>query len=763
MIRNLRKRAGSWNSCLFFSRCLWYTRKRMDIEAYGPSRGPAPSGIGIDPALGAAFKKNEKEMDALERIADKQRVLIVDDSEMNRAILADMLGNEYDILEAENGNEAVSMLQKHSTDISLVLLDIVMPEMDGFGVLTMMNRYHWIDDIPVIMISAERGSTHIERAFEMGITDFISRPFDALIVHRRVVNTILLYAKQKKLTALVAEQIYEKERRSSLMIDILSHIVEFRNGESGLHVRHVHTLTELLLKTLVQKTDRYHLSQTDISVISTASALHDVGKIAIPEEILNKPGRFTEEEFAIMKDHSKIGAEMLKDLPAYQDEPLMKAAYEICRWHHERWDGRGYPDGLKGDEIPISAQMVALADVYDALTSERVYKPAFTHEQAVDMILRGECGEFNPLVLECLRDSAPAIPEELSHDDGLRQSHREMQNIARELHKHEELTASERTLELLEHERMKYSFFASLTEEIQFEYTVTPPSLVLSTWGSEKLGLPETLMDPYQDVQAQAIIGATEQAELADALHSTTPGNPVVQYECKLRVNGEERWHQIIARASWSSEEPPRYTGCIGKALDIHCSRLQLENLERQASHDALTGLLNHAYAKKRIIERLEDRPESDYALAILDLDYFKSANDTYGHMFGDQVLKFIAERMRRSIRGGDIAARVGGDEFLIFLEYKGDLEPIIDGIYGRLAGGSYEEFAISVSMGVAAAASVGLDYDALFRCADQALYVVKNNGKGHYSYYRKEAVPMDEVISAVSPIDGESAASQTR
>ena len=677
---------------------------------------------------------------------------------MNRAILSDMLDGEYDILEAENGKEGVAMLQQHSQEISLVLLDIVMPEMDGFGVLSMMNKNHWIEDIPVIMISAERGSSHIERAFELGITDFISRPFDGLIVHRRVVNTILLYAKQKKLTAMVAEQIFEKEHRSSLMIDILSHIVEFRNGESGMHVRHVHTLTETMLQTLVQKTDRYHISPTDISVISTASALHDIGKIAIPEEILNKPGRFTPEEFAVMKTHSTVGADMLEALPYYQDEPLVRAAYQICRWHHERWDGRGYPDGLKGDDIPISAQIVALADVYDALTSVRVYKPAYTHEQAVAMILNGECGQFNPLLMECLRDCADDIQAELSSDSVQERSRRELQNVARELHKHEELTASERTLELLEHERMKYSFFASLTQEIQFEYTVTPPSLVLNTWGSEKLGLPEILVDPYQNREARAIISDLDQDHLADALHSTTPGSPVVQADCKLFVGGEEKWHHVIARASWSSEEPPRYTGCIGKVLDIHSSRLQLEHLEQQASHDGLTGLLNHAYAKKRIMERLADRPAGCYALAILDLDYFKSANDTYGHMFGDQVLKFIADRMRHSIRGGDIAARVGGDEFLIFLEYKAELEETIEGVYGRLAGGRYENFNISVSMGVASTAAVGTDYDTLFRCADQALYVVKNSGKGHYSYYHKEDARINGDISAVSPIDSDAA-----
>ena len=691
----------------------------------------------------------------LERMTDKQRILIVDDSEMNRSILAGMLEEEYDILEAENGSEGVAMLQKHGLAISLVLLDIVMPVMDGFGVLNAMNKYHWIEDIPVIMISAERSSGHIERAFELGVIDFISRPFDSRIVHRRVVNTILLYAKQKKLAGMVTEQMFEKEHNSSLMIDILSHIVEFRNGESGLHVRHVHTLTDIMLRVLRQKTDRYHLSEAEISIISTASALHDIGKIAIPEEILNKPGKFTPEEFEIMKTHSMIGAEMLKDLPAYQDEPLVKAAYQICRWHHERWDGRGYPDGLKGDDIPISAQIVALADVYDALTSERVYKPAFSHQQAVDMILNGKCGTFNPLVMDCLRDCADQIVEELSSDSLQRRSQREIQNVARELHKHKELTASERTLELLEHERMKYSFFASLTEEIQFEYTLNPPSLLLSTWGAEKLGLPEVLMDPYQDMQANAIVLTRDRDNMADALHSTTPGNPVVQYDCKLNVGGEERWYRIIARASWSSEEPPRYTGCIGKAMDIHSSRLQLEQLEQQASHDGLTGLLNHAYAKKRVRQRLEDRPGGRYALAIMDLDNFKQANDTYGHMFGDQVLKFVADRLRHSIRGGDIAARVGGDEFLIFLEYKTDLESTIEGIYERLSGGCYHAFPISASMGVASAEAVGTDYDTLFRCADQALYMVKKHGKGHYRYYHEDNDQMDRAISAVSPIDG--------
>lgn len=343
----------------------------------------------------------------------KQKILIVDDSEMNRSILSDMLYAEYEIIEAEDGFQAVMLLEKWGTELSLMLLDIVMPRMDGFEVLQLMNRNHWIKDIPVIMISAESGPTQVELAYELGVTDFISRPFNALIVHHRVVNTILLYTKQKKLIEMVADQIYEKERRSSLMIDILSHIVEFRNGESGLHVLHVRTLTELLLKHLRQKTDRYSISMTDISLISAASALHDIGKIAIDEKILNKPGRLTKEEFDIIKTHPLEGAKMLENLSIHQEEPMIRFAYEICRWHHERYDGKGYPDGLLGDDIPISAQIVAMADVYDALTSERVYKKAFSHETAVRMILDGQCGAFSPLLQECLEEMDGQLEEKL--------------------------------------------------------------------------------------------------------------------------------------------------------------------------------------------------------------------------------------------------------------------------------------------------------------------------------------------------------------
>ena len=377
----------------------------------------------------------------------KETILIVDDSALNRMVLIEILGKEnYTFLEAENGQQAVELLDCHP-EVDLLLLDITMPEIDGFGVLEIMNQYHWIEETPVIMISAEDAYSFIERAYDLGASDYITRPFDARVVCRRVSNALMLYAKQKRLVQMVAEQVYEKEKVSNTMISILSHIVEFRNNESGLHVVHIRTITELLLRRLREKTDRYPLTEADISLISTASALHDIGKINIPEQILNKPGRLTKEEFEIVKTHSAVGEHMLRQIPFNQNEPLVKVAREICRWHHERWDGRGYPDGLKGDEIPISAQVVSLADVYDALTSERCYKAAFDHETALNMIVNGECGAFNPLLLECLMDGADQIKqamqetEEEKQKDAEQSQRQEANRLSREVLQEEGLLA----------------------------------------------------------------------------------------------------------------------------------------------------------------------------------------------------------------------------------------------------------------------------------------------------------------------------------
>ena len=387
--------------------------------------------------------------------AYKYRILVVDDSEMNREILSEILSEEYDIIEADSGDTCIDMLRKYETGISLVLLDIVMPGMDGFGVLNYMNRHHYLEDIPVIMISSEDSAEIVRRAYEMGVSDYINRPFDAGVVHRRVYNTIKLYAKQRRLITLITNQVYEKEKNNRMMVGILSQIVEFRNGESGSHVLNINIFTGMLLESLVQKTDKYNITWSERLLITTASALHDIGKIGIDDKILNKPGRLTDEEFKIMQNHTIIGASILENMGSYQDEELMKVAYQICRWHHERYDGKGYPDGLKGDEIPISAQVVSLADVYDALVSERVYKKAYSHEKAIEMIVNGECGSFNPILLECLLD----IQEQIK---------RKVKNITPE---DNPLKKREKKEELKEFENTKEDFMDIVSKNMQKEYS----------------------------------------------------------------------------------------------------------------------------------------------------------------------------------------------------------------------------------------------------------------------------------------------------
>lgn len=684
----------------------------------------------------------------------KQTILIVDDNAMNRALLADMIGTDYDIVEAENGLEGVAVMQRLGSTISLVLLDINMPEMDGFDVLAVMNSKDWINDIPVIMVTAETSPAYIERAYDLGVVDFINRPFDVKVVQRRVNNTIMLFAKQKALVGLVADQVYEREKANSLMISILSHIVEFRNGESGLHVLHVSTMTELLLNRVAKKTDRYKLTPNDISRIAMASSLHDIGKISIPDEVLNKPGRLTDDEFELMKTHTSVGAGMLADVPVKQDDPLVRTAYEICRWHHERYDGGGYPDGLKGDDIPISAQAVSLADVYDALTSKRVYKDAFSHEKALDMILNGECGTFNPFLLECFVEIADDIQKQVTNDSVGAEADMEISHMVDEAMTPGKAEASSRTLELLDYERMKYQFFASMSNELQYEYTEEPPMVVLSDWAEMKLGLPEVIKNPLEDQMLADLFGEENIQCLHETLQATTAEEPVIQLEFDAEIDGESRWFQVTAHANWSADEEPRYLGSIGKVVDIHEHHEKMADLQRRATHDSLTGLLNHAYAKKLVQERMKLNPDKNFVFIVVDMDKFKEVNDTRGHLFGDRVLFHMAQRLEGSVRGNDIVARVGGDEFFICMECSVESESLVQRVFDTVTG-EYDGINVSVSMGVAVANGNGCPYDDLFRSADHALYEVKNAGRGGYRFADK-ILSEHEALSALSQIDGE-------
>ena len=785
---------------------------------------------------------------------EKPKILIADDSEINRALLKEILGDGYDYLEAEDGAAAVELMRQR-TDISLLLLDLMMPGMDGFDVLRVMKYHAWLDEIPVIVISAAEDTANIERAYDLGVADYIRRPFERIMIIRRVKNILMLYAKQKRLTRLVTDQVYEKEHNSVLMISILSHVVEFRNSESGLHVLHIRTLTDLLLHRLAQKTDRYQLDESDIALISTASALHDIGKIVIPEEILNKPGRLTAEEFAVIKNHTVAGAQMLQDLgqAIARDEPLLQVAHAICRWHHERWDGNGYPDRLKGDEIPIAAQVVALADVYDALTSERCYKHAYDHDTALRMILNGECGAFNPLLLDCLRESSEQLRTELTRSEWDRGFRQETHRLSEEI-LHREALPRENHSQLLEQEKERTDFYAAQCGGIRFDYDLLAGSVTVYDYHAEPLQQ-KTVTD-FAQGKGLSFLNEQDRRKLSKAISRATPEAPDVVLPVMVQRDGKPHLHRMALHTIWSGAGVRRCVNVLGHLTDEqHRVEHQAELLTAidpeedsarflrrlQGIFDVVRlvdpehrkvlaldsdGILTEkpgnchmvwnkdtrcencisakAYARKTILNKIEFKDEEAYfviskyievggrgcmlemvtrltdgrwldmgghrllldrcngmersafvdpltgaytrryfdkflaggemhgGVAMIDVNQFKSVNDSFGHLVGDEALQTVAAAMQSCLRQTDILIRYGGDEFLLLMPQNcpDGVESVIRRVQNAVQAArvpSHPELRLSVSIG--GVCNVQPLTEAI-RQADARMYCNKENGE---------------------------------
>ena len=490
----------------------------------------------------------------------RQKILIVDDAEFNRVILKEILGETYNYLEAENGNQAIQIVEENP-EIDLMLLDINMPQMNGFGVLEWMNRFQWIDETPVIMISSEESVDTMRKAYEMGITDYITRPFDSVIVKKRVQNTLALYANQKRLVNVVVDQVYEKEENNNIMIGILSNVLGFRNSESSEHILHIKTATEMMLRKLVKVTDAYPLTEADIALITTASSLHDIGKIRIPEEILNKPGRLTDEEFQIMKTHSEIGAAIIKDMDFPQDHPLVHTAWEICRWHHERWDGKGYPDGLKGEEIPISAQVVSIVDVYDALTSERCYKKAFDHDTAIQMILDGQCGQFNPLLLKCLKELSLQLSKMSGKEmDDNKYSH-EIQRLSNEILSDKSLPNRNYSQSVIKILQEKIDFFKTNSGMNSIDYNAMSGQLMIL---NEKQQILCQRNASKFDLFREFGVSEEDSQQIQVLLHQTSVQNKEISVQIKATVENDSQMYKLKLHTLWSPMKKDVYIGIIG-------------------------------------------------------------------------------------------------------------------------------------------------------------------------------------------------------
>lgn len=507
----------------------------------------------------------------------KRTILIVDDMEINRAILCEMFYKEYDVLEASNGKEALNCIFEKQTQIDIVLLDIVMPELDGFGVLKELHVQGLLEHIPVIMITAENSENVMKKGYALGVADIINKPFNPDIVRRRVKNILALYSRQERLEELVKQQTEALRKQSRQLVDILSNIIEFKNTESGQHILNIRVITRFLLEKLVAGFPEYSLTHNQIEIISEAAAMHDIGKIAVPDVILNKPSKLTKEEFQIMQTHTVKGCEVAEKLRAIRNNEYMDYCLDICRHHHERWDGKGYPDGLKGEEITIWSQAVSLADVYDALTSVRVYKPAFSAEEAIDMIMNGECGTFNPKLLVCLVENAEELKEyikESTEDDFTYYNSECKVDLGRsDGLENEYMNLSERTLRLLEQERENYRILADLSGDITFDYDIKQDVLVFSEKFYDVFGKDVLIEDATFFLKKTDLIYEEDHLALRKQLSGLSMNSPTCKFDIRLKVShGMYQYFKVYVNSIWNIGKQGDCYSIMGKLVPNICT-----------------------------------------------------------------------------------------------------------------------------------------------------------------------------------------------
>ncbi len=674
----------------------------------------------------------------------REKILVVDDAEINRAILDELFCREYDILEAENGLEAIKQIEAVNGELAALLLDIVMPEMDGFGVLKYLSEKQLIQQIPVFLITAETSSEIAMQGYEGGVVDVITKPIvSPALVRKRVNNAIELYRSRRNLSALVEkhvktirEQSEQLKRTNVSIIDMLSSVIEFRSGESGQHVRRIRHATQILLTRMQKTVPQYRITDDEIDFISNAAAMHDIGKISVPDYILNKPGRLTKEEFEQMKKHTVYGCGILEMIPFFKGEKIFSYSYDICRHHHERWDGRGYPDGLKGDEISIGAQVVSIADVYDALVSERVYKKAFPREKARDMIAGGECGCFNPLLVQEFLKIEPELYETM----------------------YKETKLSERTIQLLEMERKKYQILSELSGELLFDFRRQTDAVDLNERFVKLFGGSCQVLHAADYFRHCDLMKEEDKKLLLEDLSKMTRENSRYEGEFLMKTkSGRWEWFSLIFHGLWGTAED-ECAGYIGKMTSIHDLKEEANQWKKRAMHDYLTGLFNRQALEARVHEMLTLPETESFTLFFIDVDNFKLVNDLKGHLMGDLLLKDISVQLQKMLRSTDMVARLGGDEFAILLQGMEDVESIkrkAQDICQYFISEKLKKYGdnISCSIGISCYPQNGEDYKLLLDKADKALYMAKNQGKSQYVFYNEsqmENISYSTVLSQV-------------
>lgn len=700
----------------------------------------------------------------------KNKILIVDDIELNRAILCELFASDYQILEAENGEQAIEVMEQHQAEVAVVLMDIVMPVMDGLKAIEIMNQKHLLDRVPTFLITADSSNESVSKGFSLGVADVILKPFNLANICQRVNNMIELYEYRYKLEDLVSEQTKEIEESNAKlrdfnvsMVDTLGAIIEFRDRDSGEHVRRIRLLTKVIASELGRQYEEFKMSEADIEDMSMAAVLHDIGKIAIPDYILNKPGKLSLDECAIMKEHNLYGCNILESIASLKvDSKKYKFYYDSCRSHHEKWDGSGYPDGLIGNEIPLCAQIVALADCYDALTSQRCYKDAYTHEKAVEMIINGECGLLNPKLVKCFEILAPSLQELLKSEKSVKQltSH---YITAPKLPKKQlvdsELEMQNRVASLLEFENRKRHLLFAMSEDIFFDYDIARDVISFSENYAKVFGDAVVIGDARNYLAQKTHISSIDYDALFKAKQELTAIEPSCMREIVIiDKNGKDCWYRLYLHSVWDLDDSTKLLSLVGRLISVSDMTREISLWKKQAETDSLTKLGNRAYGERRVQEMLYDENVVNAIVMMIDIDNFKLINDRYGHLVGDEVLSDIGKELNRQFRLNDIVCRIGGDEFLVIMSNVKSEKLLM--IKASDLNESLKQISlkheinvpISLSVGAVFYPEDGTDRDKLFDKVDKALYEAKKLGKNRCVVYHKklESAPFFSQLTAI-------------
>lgn len=676
----------------------------------------------------------------------RKKLLIVDNTGKNKILLGELFSPDYEMIEVNDNVKAIEVLRNNGCELAAVFLSIVMPVIESLDFLEYLNKEKMVDKIPVFLIFEDTTTDVMSKGFHLGAADIIEQSVSPVIIKRRVESVIELFQHRNHLDTLVEQQTNASQEllhTKNSVIETLSTVIEFRSEESNRHVKQIQQMTKMLLMEIVKQNPQYQLSLEDISIMSQAAAMHDLGKICIPDTILNKPCKLTPEEFQVMQTHTIRGCDILNHVVIAGEQQLIQYSYEICRYHHERWDGQGYPDGLREDEIPISAQVVSIVDVYDALVSKRVYKEAFSHEKALQIIEKERGRAFNPMLVACFMQIAQQIRAEVyASKEGTSVVQSQAFGTSDCAFVSDSIETKERNIHLLNLENERFHILSKLSNEIIFEYDRRNNSIEFSKNFQDVFGESYQISDALKFWKMTQMIDKDDKKWINLALRKVTAEAPTHRLEAKLKdASGNEMWFEIYINTLWEKSDAKSWNRCIGKITDIHELKSESIYWQRCAMHDALTGLYNKEAIKIKICQWIDESDTEELALLFIDIDNYKMINDTYGHDIGDLVLENFAVALKRQFQANTSIGRIGGDEFLIAIKGKENIEHLTEKLH-RV----YDVFkeitiprlnkSISASIGISLYPKDGEDYATLFKKADQALYHSKKNGKNQFQFF---------------------------